>query len=522
MRGVSRGLSIAVAVAAFAIPAMPEASLAGKHMPEKSGAQLAIGNPGCESLSAKECIKQALDAMGGRERLEAIHTIRLDVIGHTALAEQSYRQAPFYSSYERDQIVIDYAGQRYWEKQHAVWPEADLQGADSDSMLIVTPGGGVNRFGKQEAPCGGGDLDASSQEYALGATRVLLTAASAADLRYAKAETVRGTPHAALAFTWKGVPVHVLLNRYNHLPDAVETTQQFRDFWYYWGDVSQRVYFDNWRWVHGVEYPSSQITERNGLEWNSIQALDIEFNVPLDEKEFAVDAKMAAASLQSKGWNRSFNGKSKELAAGVDLYLGSWNTTIVKQSDGVVILETPISETYTKGILEEAKRLYPNQPVKAVLTTSDSWPHTGGVRYAVAEGLPVYLLDLNRPLLDRMVAAKHGIAPDALATHAMSPKWHVVSDKTEIGSGENRMVLYPLRGASTERQYMVYFPAHHLLYASDTLVMNADKSLYDPELMHEVEAAVRRENLDVDTVFAMHQAPVPWGDVVTALEKSRA
>jgi len=40
-----------------------------------------------------------------------------------------------------------------------------------------------------------------------------------------------------------------------------------------------------------------------------------------------------------------------------------------------------------------------------VLSTSDSWPHTGGVRQAVAMDLPVYILDLNRPLLDRMMSA---------------------------------------------------------------------------------------------------------------------
>jgi hypothetical protein len=83
------------------------------------------------------------------------------------------------------------------------------------------------------------------------------------------------------------------------------------------------------------------------------------------------------------------------------------------------------------------------------------------------------------------------------------------------------MELYPLRGASTERQYMVYFPEHHLLYASDTLALNDDGSLYDPELMNEVAQAVKRENLIVDTVFAMHQGPIPWEKALALIEKSR-
>jgi hypothetical protein len=94
-----------------------------------------------------------------------------------------------------------------------------------------------------------------------------------------------------------------------------------------------------------------------------------------------------------------------------------------------------------------------------------------------------------------------------------------LSDKVEVGSGENRLELYPLRGASTERQYIVYFPNSRLLYGSDTLAINDDGSLYDPELMREVARAVRRANLEVDTIFAMHQGPVPWRQALDLIAK---
>jgi hypothetical protein len=62
--------------------------------------------------------------------------------------------------------------------------------------------------------------------------------------------------------------------------------------------------------------------------------------------------------------------------------------------------------------------------------------------------------------------------------------------------------------------------AHRLLYASDTLVINDNGSLYDPELMFEVGQAVQRAKLKVDTVFAMHQTPVPWEKVAALIEKA--
>jgi hypothetical protein len=478
--------------------------------------------PGCAHESARQCVALALEAMGGRERLQQVKTLRLQTIGHTLLMEQSYRQAPFITSYERGHTTLDLANQRVLTETKLTWPESDSNQSDSDRTLVVGPDGGVYRAKDGDSPCSLADLDAARETFALGPARLLLTASDAADLHFDAPETLRSTSHAVVAFTWQKVPVRVALNLFNHLPDAVETTQEFHDFWYFWGDVQQRIYLDNWKFSQGIAFPTNLVEERNGAVWRSTQALNVELNVPLDDKAFAMDAKVAERSAASPGWNRPFRAqKSTTLAPGIDLFLGAWNSTVVKQPDGIVILEAPISESYTRGVIEEAKKRYPGTPIKAVLSTSDSWPHTGGVRFAVAQGLPVYILDLNQPLLDHMIRAVHTLDPDALenSKNSKHPHWKIVSEKEVVGTGANRVELYPLRGASTERQYMAYFPESRLLYASDTLALNDDGTLYDPELMHEVAQAVKRENLHVDTVFAMHQAPMPWNQVVALMEK---
>ena len=480
--------------------------------------------PGCKDKSPLQCVDFAMEAMGGRDRLQQIKSVRLHTIEHTALAEQSYRQDPFITSYERGQTTLDLANQRVLTKAKVTWPEADPNQAELDSVWVAGPDGCVHRTKGGDTPCPLGDLYAARQMLALGPESVLLAASHAADLHFEAPEILRSTQHAVVAFSWQKVPVRVLLNAFNHLPDAVETTQEFHDFWYFWGDVQERIYFDNWELFHGVVYPTNLVEERNGIIWRSTQAVNVEFNVPIDDKAFTINANIARKSAASPGWNRAFRGeKDTPLATGVDLFQGSWNSTVVRQPDGIVILEAPISGLYTQGVIEEAQRRYPGAPVKAVLSTSDSWPHTGGVRFAVAQGFPVYILDLNRPLLDKMVKAPHTLNPDALESskNPKEPHWKIISEKEEVGSGENRLELYPLRGASTERQYMVYFPQSRLLYASDTLALNDDGSLYDPELMREVAQAVKRANLKVDTVFAMHQGPMPWGQVLSLVEKSQ-
>jgi hypothetical protein len=500
------------------------AGAAGLCMAAVAHAEQRVNAPGCAQDTAQQCVSAALEAMGGRDLLVTVASIRMETIGHTLLMEQSYRQAPFITSYERDQITMDLANRRLFNEEKLTWPESDPNQSDSDTTLVVGTEGGVYRTKFGDSPCSLSDFEAAREAMALGPARVLVTAADAADLHYEAPQVIRATAHAVIAFTWGHVPVRVLLNPYNHLPDAVETTELFHDFWYFWGDVRQRVYFDNWKLIQGISFPTNWVVERNGALWRSVQALNVEFNVEIDAKLFAMTAGAVKQSAASPGWNRPFNVKeATALAPGIDLFAGSWNATVVTEPDGLVILEAPISGVYMQGVLNEARKRHPGKAITAVLSTSDSWPHTGGVRQAVALGLPVYILDLNRPLLDGMLAAPHTLEPDALqnSKRVKASPWRIIAKKQELGIGANRMELYPLRGASTERQYMVYFPEHRLLYASDTLALNDDGTLYDPELMYEVEQAVKRENLAVDTVFAMHQGPLPWAKVTALIDKSR-
>ncbi|WP_426699681.1 hypothetical protein ACPPVV_09610 [Rhodanobacter sp. Col0626] len=480
-----------------------------------------VEHPGCESMDAKACVQQAINAMGGSGKLAGIHSASYETIGHTVLAEQSYRQQPFITSYEHEKVVVDFDHQRLVRDEHVTWPESDPHGADFDVTLIATPQGGVYQTKQGQAPCSLADIERAKDTLALGPERLLLNAVAATDLHYAPSQWLRSTPHSVVEFTWQGTSVKVLLNAHNHLPDALERTHAFKDFWYAWGDVDQRIYFDNWRLVQGVVFPTNRVDWRNGVWYASSQLIGPAFNVTVDAKKFVMDSAIAEKSAQSTGWNREFSDKKRvELAPGIELYQGSWNTTLIKQNDGVLVLEAPISSSYVRGVLAKVRSEYPGVPIKGVLSTSDSWPHIAGVRQAVADGVPVYVLDLNKTLLNRLVDAPHSLQPDDLQSHPKAPSWTIVSGHLELGKGANRVVLYPLRGASTERQYMVYFPQWKLLYASDTLAFNSDHTLYDPDLMYEVMQAVAREHLQVDTVYAMHQGPTPWSDVHRLVERA--
>jgi hypothetical protein len=183
------------------------------------------------ATTPKECVSFALDAMGGRERLDAIKSIGLEGIQHTLLVEQSYRQEPFITAYARTREKIDFSGQRVLLQSHLTWPEADPGQSESDSTLVVGPEGGVYRSEKSDTPASRADFEAARYSLALSPTRLLFTALNATDLHFEAPQRLRATLHAVVGFTWQGRPVRVMINPFNHLPDAVESIAVFYDHW---------------------------------------------------------------------------------------------------------------------------------------------------------------------------------------------------------------------------------------------------------------------------------------------------
>ncbi|MBB2170876.1 MBL fold metallo-hydrolase [Gluconacetobacter asukensis] len=484
--------------------------------PPPDGAPVASahGAPGCAGLAPHACIGIALEAMGGANRLAGVRTARYAIIGHREEAEQSYRQAPFQIEYGRETRIVDYRHGAVDRVHESIFPSTAPDENINKTHVVVSAAGAV-----MKTP--GGDRPAARQTREQGddilhdePMMVLQAAAKAPDLRYAAPEWLHAAPHTVVTFTDHGQTVRLALNAGSHLPDAIERTRTFEDFWNVWGDVDQRIYLDSWQDVGGVLFPASRVDQRNGLETAHEQYLDVRFDPALASDAFSVDSAAAAKSLRSPGWERPFPPQAQTIVPGVWLFQGAWNVSVIEQDDGLILLEAPISASYTAQALDAAAHLVPGKPIKAVISTTDSWPHVAGLREAVARGIPVYQLDLNRPLLDRLIAAPHILRPDDLARHPRPPQWHMVNQVLAIPSRHNPIMLIPICGPSTERQYMVYWPDAKLLYASDTLVLNPDNSLYNPELMHEVETAVARAHIVPQTVYAMHQAPMPWGRAI--------
>lgn len=360
----------------------------------------------------------------------------------------------------------------------------------------------------------------------LGPERVLLAALDAGDLRSEADTILHGFMHHVVGFMWHAKPVRIFLSGYTTFPTAVEVTRTrpYSVFWSPWGDVTTRTTFSFWQLEPGgVHYPRQWNFGSNGQPDWTLTLNEVTFNVPLKEEAFAIpeDVKKAfatrARTIEEFPLGSS-NDPPQELAPGVVQVRGAWNVTEVKQDDGIVIIEGPISDGYSAKVIADAEKRFNGLPIKALITTSDAWPHVGGLREYVARGIPVYALDLNRPILEKLFAAPHRLNPDALEKRPQAAKITYLAKAAELGKGENRIVIYPLRELTGERQMVIYFPARKLLYSSDLFQRAPSGGFFLPQTLWEAVDAVRRKKLEVKTDFGMHVGPTGWNDIEAAVQ----
>jgi hypothetical protein len=475
---------------------------------------------------APAIVAAAIDAMGGEAALKSIASIDIESIGHDYFIDQSERpEGPFIVGYVSLSERRDVAGGRSrLEKQQRNVLSPDWSGGGT-ATIVDADTAATTRAGRF-AVAGRQAFEDGRERLELAPERLLFTALAAADLSSAPPTTLHGIAQHVVTFTWRGRKARLLIDAHDDVPSALEVTAE--DTYGIWGRVRTTTYYSLWTLVPGgVRYPLQTDREWNGVTQASATITKIGVNAAIDETAFRIppDVKTAYAALPPVSGIPALRfdpAKATELAPGVTQFAGSWNVAFVRQPDGVVVFEAPIASSYSAAVLAEAGKRYPGVRVKAVITTSDAWPHLGGVREYVARGIPVYACNLNRPILERLLQADYSAHPDALAMSPRAAKFTWVTQKTVIGSGDTRIEIYPAHGENGERMLFAYLPSARLLYSSDDIQRDRPDHFFMPEYLFEVREAVRRHGLAVDRIFGMHVGPTPWSTIEQAIAAAGA
>jgi glyoxylase-like metal-dependent hydrolase (beta-lactamase superfamily II) len=474
--------------------------------------------------AARDLIAQAIVAMGGEARLTSLHSLALETIGHGFALEQSERpEGPWLTTYTQQSEIRDFDHRRFrlrTERRNWVYPQwspavVGISGEEASATQV----------GARWVPTAPSNFD---QALALDPERLLLTAKAAADLHALPDEVEQKIAQHVVAFEYQGTRLRLSFNPWTHLPTMLEQVSNRLFGGATWGDVTVRRWYSFWTLEKGgLMYPRQTTTEWNGFPYADQTVQSLTVDGPVDESAFVIPDDVRAASKAAATTPRPVTAPTIDeqkvitISDTVVEIPGGFNVSLVRQPDGLVVIEGTTSPAYAQLVMAYAAKRFPGVPIKALVTTSDAWPHIGGVREYIAAGTPIYALDLNVSILTRVAQAPHAIAPDTLAAHPKAPVFRPVTEKTTIGTGDTQIVLVPLRGEIGERMMLAWLPNQHLLYSSDSIQRTSATStaFFMPEMLREVQLAAEREHLTgIDRVFGMHLTPTPWTEVVAAID----
>jgi len=485
--------------------------------------------------SARTVVQRSLAAVSAGRDIRTIKSIRTST--HTVtfdIQQNDHTGAPYYTAFEQAIMTDDLAGHRSLAE---VVLAPTTNGPERRRVVLRT------REVMQTKRIGGSapqdpivDLPPPSWELE-NPLRALLLADAAADLEREPDAMLHEALQQVVRFRHGTNGVRLFIDAATGLPSATEMTFALHHVsaddvaWNPWGDIVDRTEFMNWYTVEGIRYPSQSDTSRNGERYRATTVSEAHLDVALDPTAFTPPpaAVARAADLRRQDIDELPLGGAvpyapdpklpiAEIAPGIVQIPGSWYATVIRQPDGIVVIDAPISAGYSRQVLDEARRRFPGLPIKALVTSTSFFWHIAGVREYAARGIPIYVRDRNVAIVRAMLAAPHKLFPDDLARQPqVRPEIRAVSQRTQIGTGANALVLFPILQA-TQPMLMTYVADARLIHTGEMVQpLGPGGALLYPESLLEIAYAVRDARIDATRMIGMHMSPTPWSRIAEAL-----
>ncbi len=470
-----------------------------------------------QNQRAIELINLGIQKMGGESFLNSITSLQTEGKQVCFLIDQSIRPTgPFYTS------VNGYRSFKLPQKNKLSYWNFYNQTSIYSKCIVDGNAYGIQHGKAVSYMPYGSNLD---EELYLAPEKVLLLA-KASNPQLLKDTIVEDMKFSVVTFKWHSYPVRLLFNSISGYLACVEITRHYKDNTpFILGDVKLTHRYSFWKTVgKQLHYPSQKDIYVEGKHFQSFSIDSININVPFSEDTLSIPdsikGKLAKIESRMNMFNNVPSLVSEEIAPGVFFIkgtytsVGSYNTYFVKTSEGIIVIEAPVTSAYSKGVIREMKRCFPNEKIKALITTSDAWPHIGGLREYVADHIPVYHLDLNEKTIKKVINANFHTNPDSLQKARTSPVLVKIGSKLSINDKDNPLDIIPIKTETGERMMMIYFPKHKLLYSSDLVQSGQEEMFFMPQYIGEIIEAVSREQLEVEKIIGIHQPLIEYKNLL--------
>jgi len=463
------------------------------------------------AASPQRLVTRAVRAIGGDTALRELRTLSVEFYTTTySIGQEEWPHGPPRANLAIGRTLTDYAGERQTASIELRGP-----GGVTTRLRRVTAGqiGMLETNGRQGAD-NPNTVASAVRNLRRAPERILLAALdNPAVLRALPPRAWRGDTHDGVRYASGPDTVDIFFDRRTGLPIFTYTVTDDPIL----GDRRTTTALTRWQDAGGgLLYPRQLDIEVNGRAQTHSVFTAVSINPALDDSLFAIPDSIRERAQPAHAGPAPVTVSLVELAPNVwRAEGGSHHSLIVDQGTRLVIVEAPQSRARMEAVLDTIRSRFRGKSIGFVVNTHHHWDHAGGVRTAMAAGIPVATQLRNVNFMENIAIALHTVEPDAISRTDRNSTITAVRDSFVIGSGPGQVVVYLLPTTHVSGMLVAYLPAARLLFQSDVLSPGANLAAWGSS---EIVRFVRARGLAVDRVVGGHGGVAAWADVERAAQ----
>ncbi len=427
---------------------------------------------------AQQTLEQALNALGGVERLRGLKSLYFKGKGsefRSAELQGPDPSTPTRTSHEETFAVIP-AEQKVLYEQRTGRHDGSFRWrrwmyAGDERTILDHQDDLISQVRRDPAAATERARIARSSPHLL----LLEASTQTANLRWLGRQNYSGKSHDVIGFPLpESKTVLTLFFAVDtHLLSKYEYSMDFPGL----GDTTVEFTYNSYRRDEKLGWaPTGYKILLAGKLSREIEFTEVEADTPKALAAFEMSAQMSSYLMPV--------GEATEIAKGVYIFLtGGLNPMFVEFKDFVLAVEAPAqhptlervpadaqagSDQVSERFIQKIKEKIPNKPIRYLAVTHFHSDHAGGTRAFWAEGATVLTTPGNKNYFEKLAAARYTIIPDRFSRQPRTPTIETFDRKRIITDGERSVELIST-GASphSAENVVVYLPQEKILFQGD-------------------------------------------------------
>lgn len=277
---------------------------------------------------------------------------------------------------------------------------------------------------------------------------------------------------------------------------------------YLWGQVRAEYLWSTWWGVRGGGlYPIAAFRSFDGTLYEQVGVLPGSAALlPADSAPSLAVPATTGPAPSTPANDAAASPDTVRVAPDVWLLVTrAYTEAVTLQRDTIFLLDATTGESRARGDSAVIASLFPGRHPHVVIVTDLAWPHISGLRFQVARGATVVSHRTSEDFLRRVVERRWTLHPDALEqARTSSPfTFRGVSDSLVLAGGD--LVVYAMRGTSTEGAVGVWIPGARFFWAGDYVQPDVTSPY-----VRDVVSTIRALGLAPRTIGAQHMKLTEW------------